>query len=76
MDLRANISYVNRFAQLTKEVAENKARHFLCQLSERLSFSKYPSNNDKDAECLQFGICSYQAQPQRVNLYNSSNEIL
>ena len=61
MDLRAPISSGNRFAQLTKEVAENKARRVLCQLSERLSFSKYPSNNDKDMEYLQFEICSYQA---------------
>tara|TARA_B100001173_G_scaffold133947_1_gene116393 strand:+ start:326 stop:511 length:186 start_codon:yes stop_codon:yes gene_type:complete len=61
VDLRAPISSGNRFAQLTKEVDENKARYVLCQLSERLSFSKYPSNNDKDMEYLQFEICSYQA---------------
>ena len=47
--------------------AENAARLVLSQLSERLSFSKHPSNNDEEMECLQFGICSYQAQPQRVN---------
>ena len=66
MDLRAPITSGNRFAQLTTEDAKNAARHVLCQLSERLSFSKYQLNNDKDMECLQFGICSYQAQPQRV----------
>ena len=67
MDLRPPMSYGNRFAQLTAEAAENAARLVLSQLSERLSFSKNPSNNDEEMECLQFGICSYQAQPQRVN---------
>ena len=47
--------------------AENAARLVLSQLSERLSFSKHPSNNDEEMECLQFGICSYQVQPQRVS---------
>ena len=61
------MSYGNRFAQLTTEAAENAARLVLSQLSERLSFSKHPSNNDEEMECLQFGICSYQVQPQRVN---------
>ena len=60
------MSYVNRFAQLTTEAAENAARLVLIQLSERLSFSNHPSSNDEEMECLQFGICSYQAQPQRV----------
>jgi len=60
------MSYENRFAQLTTEAAENAARLVLSQLSERLSFTKYPSNNDEEMECLQFGICSYQAQPLRV----------
>ena len=46
------ISYGNRFAQLTTE----SARHVLCQLSKKLSFSKYPLNNDKDMEYLQFEI--------------------
>ena len=64
---RPSMSYANRFAQLTTEAAENAARLVLSQLSERLSFSKHPSNNDEEMECLQFGICSYQAQPQRVN---------
>jgi len=67
VDLRPPMSYGNRFAQLTTEAAENAARLVLSQLSERLSFSKHPSNNDEEMECLQFGICSYQAQPQRVN---------
>ena len=78
MDLRAPMTYGNLFAQLTTEAAKNAARDVICQPSERLTFSKYPSKKDKDMECLQFGICSYQAQgqPQRVNLYNSSNEII
>ena len=38
MGLRAHISYVNRFAQLTTETDENDARHVLGQLSEKLSF--------------------------------------
>ena len=67
MDLRPPMSYGNRFAQLTTEAAENAARLVLSQLSERLSFSKHSSNSDEEMECLQFGICSYQAQPQRVN---------
>ena len=67
MDLRPPMSYGNRFAQLTTEAAENAARLVLRQLSERLSFSKHLSNNDAEMECLQFGICSYQAEPQRVN---------
>ncbi len=67
MDLRPPMAYENRFAQLTTEAAENAARLVLSQLSERLSFSKYSSNNDEEMECLQFGICSHQTQPQRVN---------
>tara|TARA_Y100001968_G_scaffold291492_1_gene295975 strand:- start:240 stop:428 length:189 start_codon:yes stop_codon:yes gene_type:complete len=61
------MSYGNRFAQLTTEAAENAARLVLSQLSERLNFSKQPSSMDEEMECLQFGICSYQAKPQRVN---------
>tara|TARA_Y100001968_G_scaffold300612_1_gene312159 strand:- start:285 stop:473 length:189 start_codon:yes stop_codon:yes gene_type:complete len=61
------MSHRNRFAQLTTEAAENAARLVLNQLSKRPSFSNHPSNNDEEMECLQFGICSYQAQPQRVN---------
>ena len=61
------MSYGNRFAQLTTEAAENAARLVLSQLSERLSFSKHRTNNDEEMECLQFGICSYQVQPQKVN---------
>ncbi len=66
MDLRPPMSYGNRFAQLTTEAAENAARLVLRQLSERLDFSKLPSKNDEEMECLQFGICSYKAQQQRV----------
>ena len=61
------MSYGNRFAQLTTEAAENAARLVLNQLSERLNFSKRPLKSDDEMECLQFGICSYQVQPQRVN---------
>ena len=67
MDLRPPMSYGNHFAKLTTEAAENAAQLVLSQLSERLSFSKHPSNNDDEMECLQFGICSYQAQPQKIN---------
>ena len=67
MDLRPPMSYGNRFAQLTTEAAENAARLVLGQLSERLNFSKHLSNNDEEMECLQFGICSYQPQTQRVS---------
>jgi len=67
VDLRPPMSYGNRFAQLTTDAAENAARLVLSQLSERLSFSKNPSSNDEEMECLQFGICSYQAQTQRID---------
>ena len=66
MDLRPPMSYGNRFNQLTTEAAENAARLVLSQLSERLNFSKLPLKRDEEMECLQFGICSYQAQPKRV----------
>ena len=62
------MSYVNRFAQLTTEAAENAAYLVLTQLSERLNFSKHQSESDEEMECLQFGICSYQPQSQRVVL--------
>ena len=62
------MSYGKRFAQLTTEAAENAARLVLRQLSERLSFSQHSLNIDEETECLQFGICSYQPQPQRVVL--------
>ena len=65
MELRPPMSYGNRFAQLTTEAAENAARLVLSQLSERLSFSKHPSNNDEEMECLQFGICSTLTVPPR-----------
>ena len=60
------MSYVNRFAQLTTEAAENAARLVLTQLTERLSFSRHQTKIDEEMECLQFGICSYQPQTQRV----------
>ena len=66
MDLRPPMSYGNRFAQLTTEAAENAARLVLTQLSERLSFSRHQTKIDEEMECLQFGICSYQPQTQRV----------
>ncbi len=62
------MSYGNRFAQLTTEAAENAAHLVLSQLSERLNFSKRQSESDEEMECLQFGICSYQPQSQRVVL--------
>ena len=67
MDLRTPMSYLNRYAQLTTEAAENAARLVLSQLSERINFSKRKQRKDEEMECLQFGICSYQVQPQRVN---------
>ena len=66
MDLRPHMSYGNRFAQLTNEAAENAARLVLSQLSERINFSKHQLKSDQEMECLQFGICSYQAQPERA----------
>ena len=63
------MSYGNRFAQLTTEAAENAAQLVLTQLSERLNFLKHQSESDEEMECLQFGICSYQPQSQRVVLY-------
>ena len=57
--------YGNRFDQLTTEAAENAAQLVLKQLSERLNFSKHRSKNDEEMECMQFGICSYQAQTQK-----------
>ena len=62
------MSYGNRFAQLTTEAAENAARLVLTQLSERLSFSKDQIKVDEEMECLQFGICSYQPQINKVIL--------
>ena len=58
----------NRFAQLSTEAVENAARSVLNQLTERLIFSKHQARNDDELECLQFGICSYEPQPQRVNV--------
>ena len=67
MNLRSPMPYGNRFAQLTTEAAENAARLVLRQLSERLNFSKLPLKRDEEMECLQFGICSYQAQAKSVS---------
>tara|TARA_Y100001968_G_scaffold222820_1_gene205574 strand:+ start:142 stop:330 length:189 start_codon:yes stop_codon:yes gene_type:complete len=60
------MSYGNRIVQLTTEAAENAARLVLIQISERLNFSKQRLRKDEEMECLQFGICSYQVQPQKV----------
>ena len=60
------MSYGNRFVQLTTEAAESAARLVLSQLSERITFTKTQSEIDVEMECLQFGICSYQDQPQKV----------
>ena len=60
------MSYGNCIAQLTTEAAETAASLVLNQLSERLNFSKHQSKIDEEMECLQFGICSYQPQVQRV----------
>ena len=62
------MSYGNCIAQLTTEAAETAASLVLNQLSERLNFSKHQSKIDKEMECLQFGICSYQPQNQKVVL--------
>ena len=53
---------------LTPEAVENAARLVLDQLSKRLNLSQESGRDDDEMECLQFGICSYQAQPQRVIL--------
>tara|TARA_Y100001968_G_scaffold308496_1_gene327319 strand:- start:2556 stop:2744 length:189 start_codon:yes stop_codon:yes gene_type:complete len=60
------MSYGNRFAQLTTDAAEDAARLVLRQLSERLNFSKHSLKSDEEMECLQFGICTYKPQPQRI----------
>ncbi len=62
------MKYGNHITQLTTEAAENAARLVLNQLSERLNFSKLQTDIDKEMECLQFGICSYQDQPQKIVL--------
>ena len=61
------MSYDNRFAQLNTEAAENAARLVLTQLSKRINFYKNQSKSDEEIECLQFGICSYQTQTQRIS---------
>ena len=62
------MSYGNRFAQLTTEAAENAARLVISQLSERIDFYRHQSKIDEEMECLQFGICNYQPQTNRVIL--------
>tara|TARA_B100000579_G_scaffold399518_1_gene380535 strand:+ start:143 stop:331 length:189 start_codon:yes stop_codon:yes gene_type:complete len=62
------MSYRKRFTQLSTEAVEKAAQSVLNQLSARLNFSKNQLRNDKELECMQFGICSYEAQPQRVVL--------
>ena len=62
------MSYGNRINQLTTEAAENAARLVLRQLSERLNFYNHQSKNDEGMECLQFGICSYEPQTNRLSL--------
>ena len=61
------MSHKNTFAQLSTEAIENAAQSVLNQLSERLNFTNHQSRNDEELECLQFGICSYEPQPQRVS---------
>ena len=63
------MSYLNRFTQLTTEAAENAAQLVLTQLSERINLSKLHQKSDEEMECLQFGICSYQPQLQKVIFY-------
>ncbi len=65
-DLRTPMANGNRFAQLTTEAAENAARLVLTQLSGRLNFSNQQSEIDEEMECLQFGICSYQPQTNKI----------
>ncbi len=60
------MSYGNCFAQLTTDAAENAARLVLTQLTERLNINRRHRKNDEEMECLQFGICSYRPQNQRV----------
>ena len=67
-DLRTPMSLGNRFTQLSNEAVENAAQLVLNQLSKRLDFWKDESSIDAEMECKQFGICSFQPQPNRVNL--------
>ena len=62
------MTYRNPFAQLSNEAVEHAAQNVLSQLTERLNFAKRHTRNDEEIECLQFGICSYEPQPQRVTL--------
>ena len=58
--------YGNRFVQLTTEAAEKAAQLVLEQLSKRLCISKQQIKIDNEMECLQFGICSYKNQPDKI----------
>ncbi len=60
------MSLRNLFAQSTSEAAEKAAQLVLRQLSDRLHFSRHISSHDEEMECLQFGICTYKAQPQKI----------
>tara|TARA_B100000700_G_scaffold305585_1_gene379741 strand:+ start:4429 stop:4617 length:189 start_codon:yes stop_codon:yes gene_type:complete len=62
------MSFENRLAQLTTEAAEHAAQLVLTQLTQRLNLSKHQSKIDEEMECMQFGICSYQAKPQKFTL--------
>ena len=63
MDLRANISYVNRFAQLTTETDENDGRQVLGQLSEKLSFSDLHQTTIKMRS-----VCNLESALIKLNL--------
>tara|TARA_Y100001968_G_scaffold15167_1_gene12225 strand:- start:273 stop:464 length:192 start_codon:yes stop_codon:yes gene_type:complete len=61
------MSYGKSLTQLTTEAAENAAQLVLTQLSERLNFAKNQLKKiDEEMECMQFGICSYNPQSQKV----------
>ena len=63
MVLRAHISYVNRFAQLTTETDKNDARHVLSQLSEKLSFSDIHQTTIKTRS-----VCNLESALIKLNL--------
>ncbi len=62
------MAFENRFAQLTTEAAENAAHLIRSQLSERLNFYKAQSTIDAEMECLQFGICTYEPNQNKINI--------
>ena len=63
MDPRAPISYVNRFAQLTRETDKNDAQHDLGQLSEKISFSDIHQTTIKI-----WSVCNLESAPIKLNL--------